>query len=123
MRQRGEYRIGARADAVWLALNDPEVLSLCIEGCQSMTRVGDGAYAATVKATIGGLSAVFTADVTLTDMDPPYAYTLQADISGGAAGFAKGSAHVSLTEEGRGTLLRYEVEGTSAASLPGSANV
>lgn len=117
MRQSGEHRIEARADAVWLALNDPEVLSQCIDGCQSMTRNGDDAFAATVKAKIGPLSAVFTVDVTLADIDPPNAYTLQASVKGGAAGFAKGSARVSLTEEGRDTLLRYDVEGNVGGKL------
>ncbi len=117
MRLSGEYRIGARADAVWLALNDPEVLSQCIDGCQSMTRSGDDAFAATVRMRIGELSAVFTADVKLADLDPPNAYTLEASIKGGAAGFAKGTARVSLTEEGRDTLLRYEVEGSVGGKL------
>jgi carbon monoxide dehydrogenase subunit G len=117
MRQSGEYRIGAPADAVWLALNDPEVLSQCIDGCQSMNRTADDAFAATVKAKIGPLSAVFTADVRLADLDPPNAYTLEASVKGGAAGFAKGTARVSLTEEGRETLLRYDVEGNVGGKL------
>lgn len=117
MRQSGEYRIGAPADAVWLALNDPDVLSQCIDGCQSMNRTADDAFAATVKAKIGPLSAVFTADVRLADLDPPNAYTLEASVKGGAAGFGKGTARVSLTEEGRETLLRYDVEGNVGGKL------
>ena len=117
MRLSGEYRIGARADSVWLALNDPEVLSQCIDGCQSMTRSGDDAFGATVRMRIGELSAVFTADVKLADLDPPNAYTFEASIKGGAAGFAKGTARGSLTEEGRDTLLRYEVEGSVGGKL------
>jgi hypothetical protein len=117
MRQSGEYRIGAPADAVWLALNDPEVLSQCIDGCQSMTRTGDDSFAATVKAKIGPLSATFNADVKLADLDPPNAYTLEANVKGGAAGFGKGTARVSLAEEGRETVLRYDVEGNVGGKL------
>jgi carbon monoxide dehydrogenase subunit G len=117
MRQSGEYRIGAPADAVWLALNDPEVLSQCIDGCQSMSRTADDAFAATVKAKIGPLSATFTADVRLADLDPPNAYTLEASVKGGAAGFAKGTARVSLSQGARETLLRYEVEGNVGGKL------
>jgi len=117
MRQSGEHRIAAPADAVWLALNDPDLLSQCIEGCQSMTRLGDDAFAATVKANIGPLSATFAADVRLADLDPPYAYTIEANVKGGAAGFAKGVARVSLTQEGRETLLYYEVEGNVGGKL------
>jgi carbon monoxide dehydrogenase subunit G len=117
MRQSGEYRIAAPADAVWLALNDPEVLSQCIDGCQSMSRTADDAFAATVKAKIGPLSATFTADVRLADLDPPNAYTLEASVKGGAAGFAKGTARVSLSQEGRETLLRYDIEGNVGGKL------
>jgi carbon monoxide dehydrogenase subunit G len=117
MRQSGEYRIAAPADTVWLALNDPEVLAQCIDGCQSMTRTGDDAFAAVVKARIGPLSATFSADVKLTDLDPPRAYTLEANVKGGAAGFAKGTARVSLSEEGGETVLRYEVEGSVGGKL------
>ncbi|HLZ83679.1 MAG TPA: carbon monoxide dehydrogenase subunit G [Caulobacteraceae bacterium] len=117
MKQSGEHRIGAPADAVWLALNDPDVLSLCIDGCQSLTRSGDDAFAATVRRRIGELNAVFIADVKLADVDPPNAYTLEASVRGGAAGFAHGVARVSLIEEGRETLLRYDVEGTVGGKL------
>ena len=117
MKQSGEHRIGAPADAVWLALNDPDVLSQCIDGCQSMTRAGDDAFAATVRRRIGELNAVFIADVKLADVDPPNAYTLDASVKAGAAGFVKGTARISLTEEGRDTLLRYEVEGNVGGKL------
>jgi carbon monoxide dehydrogenase subunit G len=117
MRQSGEYRIAAPADTVWLALNDPEVLAQCIDGCQSMTRTGDDAFAAVVKARIGPLSATFSADVKLADLDPPRAYTLEANVKGGAAGFAKGTARVSLTEEGDETVLRYDVDGSVGGKL------
>ena len=117
MKQSGEHRIGAPVDAVWLALNDPDLLSQCIDGCQSMTRTGDDAFAATVRRRIGELNVVFTADIKLADVDPPNAYTLEATIKGGAAGFAKGVARVSLSEEGRDTRLRYEVEGNVGGKL------
>lgn len=117
MRQSGEYRIGARADAVWLALTDPEVLSLCIDGCQSITRPADNTFALAVKVRIGAVSAVFTADITLADVDPPHDYTLQVSVKGGAAGFAKGLARISLAEEGRDTLLHYEVDGDVGGQL------
>lgn len=117
MKQSGEHRIAAPADAVWLALNDPDLLSQCIEGCQSMTRTADNAFAAVVRAKIGALSGVFAADLRLVDLDPPDAYTLEASVKGGAAGFAKGTARVSLTQEGRETLLRYEAEGNVGGKL------
>ena len=117
MQQTGEYRIAASAGAVWRALNDPDVLVRCIEGCQSMTRTADDAFAATIKAKIGPLSAMFVAEVKLADLDAPRSYTLEASVKGGAAGFGKGAAKVALSEEVGATLLRYEVVGNVGGKL------
>ena len=117
MQQTGEFRIAAPREAVWRALNDPDVLIQCIDGCQSMTRVADDAFAARIKAKIGPVSATFDADLTLADQDPPAAYTLHASVKGGAAGFGKGIARVRLTEEAGVTSLRYEVEGNVGGKL------
>ncbi len=117
MRQAGQYRIGAPREAVWKALNDPRVLAGCIDGCQSMTRVGEDAFEASVKARIGPVSSLFTAQVKLADLDPAGSYTLQASVKGGAAGFGKGTAKVALAEEGGATLLSYEVEGAVGGKL------
>ncbi len=117
MQQAGEYRIGAPRTAVWAALNDPAMLARCIEGCQSMTRNGADAFVATVKAKVGPVSATFTADLKLTDVDAPTSYTLNANVKGGAAGFGKGLARVNLADDGDQTILRYEVEGSIGGKL------
>jgi uncharacterized protein len=117
MRQSGEYRIGAKRQAVWDALNDADILAKCLDGCEAMTRTGDDAFQARVKARIGPLSATFDGEVKLADLDPPASYRLEASAKGGAAGFARGTASVSLAEEGEATLLRYEVEGAVGGKL------
>jgi hypothetical protein len=117
MQQAGEYRIGAPRDEVWRALNDPAILARCIEGCQSMNRVSDSAFEATIRAKVGPVSATFKADVNLTDVDPPNSYALNASAKGGAAGFGKGVARVKLVDDGGATMLRYEVEGSVGGKL------
>jgi uncharacterized protein len=117
VQQTGEFRIAAAREAVWRALNDPDVLRQCIDGCQNMTKLADDAYTATVKAKVGPVSATFTADLKLSDLDPPSGYTLNATVKGGAAGFGKGGARVSLADDGGATLLRYEVEGSVGGKL------
>ena len=117
MNQAGEYRIGAPRETVWRALNDPDVLARCIDGCEALTKVGDDTFQATVKARVGPVSATFTGEVKLTDLDPPKSYTLVADAKGGAAGFGKGTAKVSLADDGAATILRYEVEGSVGGKL------
>jgi carbon monoxide dehydrogenase subunit G len=117
MRQSGEHRIGADRRAVWTALNDPEVLAKCIEGCESMVKVGDDAFVAKVRARVGPVSAVFEGSVKLADLDPPKSYRLVVSAKGGAAGFGKGEAKVTLAEDGGATILRYDVEGSVGGKL------
>src|SRR6185436_12450194 len=100
MQQSGQYRIAAPRERVWAALNDPEILKASIAGCESLVRTGDDAFQAVVRARVGPLSAAFTGEVKLKDLDPPNAYTLEVSAKGGAAGFGRGTARVSLEAEG-----------------------
>ena len=117
LEQSGEYRIAAHRQDVWDGLNDPEVLARCIAGCQSMSKTGDDAYTASVKAKIGPVSATFAADLELTDIDAPQSYVINAGVKGGPAGFGKGSARVELEQVGAETLLRYEASASVGGKL------
>ena len=117
MEQSGEYRIGASLEEVWQALNDPEVLAKCIDGCQSMEKLADDEFLASVKARIGPISAVFQANLKLTDLNPPQSYSLNADVKGGPAGFGKGVATVALAPDGDATLLSYGVKASVGGKL------
>lgn len=117
MEQSGEYRIAAARPDVWLGLNDPEVLSRCIDGCLSMAKTSDEQFDASVKARIGPVSATFQAQLVLSEIQPPSSYVLTANVKGGAAGFGKGTAQVSLDEDGAATLLRYSVNANVGGKL------
>ena len=117
MEQTGEHRIAAPQAQVWDALNDPAVLKRCIDGCEELTRTGDNAYHAVVRARLGPVNATFAGDVTLSDLDPPNGYTLAVSAKGGAAGFASGTARVTLAADGEGTLLAYAAEGKVGGKL------
>lgn len=106
----GEERIAAPRDVVWAALNDADILKQCIPGCQSLERKSPTELAATVKLKIGPVSANFSGEVTLTDINPPESYTIHGEGKGGVAGFAKGSAAVTLAEDGDETILRYRTK-------------
>jgi carbon monoxide dehydrogenase subunit G len=111
----GEQRIPASQQVVWQALNDPEALKASIPGCESVDKVSDTQFTARITMAVGPVKAKFAGDVTLTDIDAPNAYTITGKGSGGAAGFGKGSARVTLIPDGAGTLLRY----TANASVGG----
>jgi len=115
--QSGEYRIAAGLEEVWRGLNDPEVLARCIDGCQSMEKRSEEQFLASVKAKVGPVSATFSAELNLLDVNPPTSYTIVANVKGGAAGFGKGTAAVALREEGQDTLLTYQVKASVGGKL------
>jgi carbon monoxide dehydrogenase subunit G len=109
MDMTGERRIAAPRGKVWEALNDPAVLKASIPGCESLEKQSDVAMKATAAVKIGPISARFTGNVQLSDLDPPNGYTIAGEGQGGVAGFAKGGAKVHLVDDGADTLLTYEV--------------
>ena len=117
MDMTGEYRIAAPREAVWKALNDPDVLKQCIPGCESVDKTSDTEFTARVTSAIGPVKAKFTGKVKLGDLDPPNGYTISGEGQGGAAGFAKGGAKVRLAADGDATVLSYEVNATVGGKL------
>lgn len=108
MELQGEIHIRAARERVWSALNDPAVLARCIEGVESLQADGENRFAGTLNAKVGPVKAKFSGHVALTELDPPSRYVLVGEGKGGAAGFAKGSAEVTLADaEGGGTTLSY----------------
>ncbi|MEQ8441684.1 MAG: carbon monoxide dehydrogenase subunit G [Alphaproteobacteria bacterium] len=117
MDMQGEYRIPAPRETVWEALNDPEVLKECITGCQELNRTDDGGFDAKVKAKVGPVSATFSGSVRFENVNAPESYTIVGEGKGGAAGFAKGGADVSLAEDGDETILTYTVNAQVGGKL------
>lgn len=117
MEMQGEYRIPARREQVWAALNDPEILKACIPGCETLEQTSDTGFAATVALKVGPVRAKFAGAVELSDIDPPNGYTISGEGKGGAAGFAKGGAKVDLAEDGEETVLRYDVQANVGGKL------
>jgi carbon monoxide dehydrogenase subunit G len=102
---------------VWQALNDADILKQCIPGCQSLEWSSPSELTATVKLKIGPVSASFAGVVSLSDVQAPESYTITGEGKGGVAGFAKGSADVTLLDEGPETLLRYKAHAQVGGKL------
>ena len=117
MKMTGEFSIAAPREAVWQALNDPDVLKLCIPGCDEIVKRSDTEFDAKVTARVGPVRTKFTGQVTLSDIDPPNGYTITGEGKGGAAGFAKGGAEITLEARDGGTLLRYTVTASVGGKL------
>jgi carbon monoxide dehydrogenase subunit G len=94
----------------WDSLNDPEVLKLCIPGCDSVLSTGENQYAIGMALRIGPVSAKFKGQITLTDIVPPHSYRILFEGQGGPAGFGKGQAEVQLSPTSTGCTLAYTVQ-------------
>jgi carbon monoxide dehydrogenase subunit G len=103
----GEFDIPASRQQVWDALNDPDVLMQCIPGCESIERESDTELLAKMMAKIGPVKARFESRIMLSNLNAPHSYTISGEGKGGPAGFGKGSADVTLTDNGDNTLLHY----------------
>ena len=110
--------VPAPRERVWIALNDPDTLKACLPGCEVLERTADNEYRVVMAARVGPVSARFNGRMTLRDIDPPNGYTLQFDGQGGAAGFARGDARVTLAAEGeQSTALSYTAKAQVGGKL------
>jgi carbon monoxide dehydrogenase subunit G len=109
MDMQASRQLAVTQQQAWDALNDPEVLKLCIPGCDKVEATEPLNYVVGVAVKIGPVSAKFSGKIRLGDMNPPSSYTLTFDGQGGAAGFGKGSAKVVLTPNDAGCELGYTV--------------
>ena len=113
----GEYPIPAPREQVWQELNDPRALQACIPGCEGLELVGENRYEARLFAKVGPVQAKFKGTVTLQNLAPPASYDIDFEGSGGVAGFARGRATVTLTEDGPHTRLAYTAQATVGGKL------
>jgi hypothetical protein len=110
------YKLPVSQQRAWEALNDTEILRASIPGCESIEADGENAYALSMTASVGPVKARFKGRMLLTDIEAPHTYTMVFEGQGGAAGFGKGNAQVTLEPDGDdATTLSY----TASAQVGG----
>ncbi|MFC2030830.1 carbon monoxide dehydrogenase subunit G [Chloroflexota bacterium] len=108
MKLEGEYTFDGPREEVWKIVRDPEVLATALPGTQSLEQISENEYAGKMHVRIGPVSGVFSGRIIVTDEVPPESCTLEVN-GRGAPGFAKGTGHVNLIDQGdQATLLKYE---------------
>ncbi len=118
MKMQDQREIKAPREVVFAAILDPEVLKDCIPGASSVEgNVSDG-YEATVTQKVGPVKATFKGAVQMSEIVENEKITITGEGKGGAAGFAKGGAVVTLEELGPElTQLSYDVEAKVGGKL------
>ena len=109
MKLAGSYEMNVKKEAVWKALNDPNILKQCIPGCESFDKESSNIFNATATNQIGPMNATFSGTVTLSNIQKNHGYTLSGE-GQSSVGFANGSADIKLIEENGITTLTYEVD-------------
>ena len=110
MEMQGTRQLAVTQQQAWDALNDPEVLKLCIPGCDKVEASGENQYTIGMALKIGPVSAKFGGKIALADIVAPQSYTIVFEGQGGVAGFGKGSAKVNLVPNAEGCELQYGVQ-------------
>ena len=108
MNLSGTFAFAGPRATVWALLHDPAVLAKALPGTKTLTLAAPGRYEGAMKVSIGPLTAAeFAVVVTLSDEIEPSQFAMQIDGKGGV-GFARGSAAVTLQEQGDGgTAMDY----------------
>ena len=117
MELNGDILIGAPRQQVWAGLNDPDILTRCIPGCEGMEATSPTERTARVAVKVGPVRARFVGHIGMEDIRPDEGCVLRFQGSGGAAGMAKGHSQVELADEAGGTRLRYTVQASIGGKL------
>lgn len=117
MQMSDQREIAAPVADVWAALLSAEQLLQAVPGAKELTGNAEEGFEATVVQKVGPVKATFKGQVVLSNMVEQERLTLTGEGKGGAAGFAKGSADVTLAPSGEGTLLSYDVDAKVGGKL------
>lgn len=117
MQMSDTRQIKATPSEVYTALLDPGMLQKCVPGAQEVTGSVAEGYEATVVQKVGPVKATFKGQVTLSDLVENTSLKIDGAGKGGAAGFAKGGAVVTLAGKDGGTELTYDVEAKVGGKL------
>ena len=113
----GRYRIAATRNAVWEALNTPEMLRAAIPGCSHVAWTGPDTLDLEITVNLGVVKPVFKGGLTLSNVDVARSYTLAGKGKGGLMGLAEGAADITLDDDGEATILAFAAEGGASGQI------
>ncbi len=118
MHFEGKLAIEAPRNRVWAFLTDPDAVSRCAPGLESLEVLEPGKKFRVVTAIgFGAIKARFTSDVEWTDLDPPNRAGMKAH--GNAPGSAVDATSSMVLSDGSGgaTDLAWEAEVTVVGTI------
>lgn len=95
----GNEVIAAPVEALWVALNDPKVLTRCVPGCKTMTEIGPDAYKVDMQLRVAAVGGSFEGEISLLDKAAPRVCSIK--VSGaGTLGHGNGTARFEIEPNG-----------------------
>jgi len=115
----GNEAIPASVEALWVALNDPKVLTRCIPGCKTMTEIAPDAYKVEMQLRVAAVGGSFEGEISLSDKQAPK--TCNIKVSGaGTLGHGNGTARFEIEPNGEnGSQLVYKGTGEIGGLVAG----
>jgi carbon monoxide dehydrogenase subunit G len=115
----GTETIAAPVEALWQALNDPEVLTRCVPGCKAMIETAPDAYRLDMQLRVAAVSGSFDGEIALFDKDAPNSCSIR--VSGaGTLGHGNGTARFEIAPEGAmASRLTYQGVGEIGGLVAG----
>jgi hypothetical protein len=120
MNVAGEYTMAYPREQIWEALNDPQVLSKCTPGFQSMNIVAPDHYEGVVKIGIGSISGTYKGEMKLCNKVDHERYTIVGEGSG-PIGTMNVSGDIELQESDQQTTIVYTFETRIGGAVAGLA--
>ena len=109
MKLSGDSTLAAPQERAYALLQDPAILTRCMPGCESLTRIGEGEYAMQMKMALAAVSGRFEGKVRIADPNPPHQFRLIVEGSG-KIGFMKGDGLLTFIPSVNSTQIHFEGE-------------
>lgn len=119
MKISGTSHLSADRNAVWRALNDPEVLVRTIPGCRRLEALGADAYKMTIAAGVGSIKGVYDGQVRLTDQEHPGSFRMHAQGAGAPGTIGADVLVTLLAAADGGTELTFDANATVGGMIGG----
>jgi hypothetical protein len=118
MKFQGEIRVAAPREAVFDKINDPLFFATCIEGVSGMTEIDPQHFTATLETRIAYIKFKFAVTVEIVDRERPVRVVARAEGTPlGIVGRLSSTSTATLTDDGAGTCIGYEIEASLTGKL------
>jgi carbon monoxide dehydrogenase subunit G len=120
MRLTGSYQFDAPAEDVYRRLLDPDVLRVCMPGCERLDRVANDKFELTFTVPVPAIKGEYSGTVELLEQRPPSSFRMRIRATG-KSGFVNADAHMRIEPNGAtGATVQYDADaqvGGPAASV------